>query len=255
MARWAFANPPTPLTAYTFADSPPPLIGVEKLLLGIKIVVAIVGFMIFTVILIRKLRECDSSSGSSASEDGGVINGQSPSLCKKTQIQISDDELRRGGRRSQLRRFFFRLQLDISYDKFIRTIDLSDPKHELIVKEFYSRVLANGDICIYMKEFIVSTVRSIRCKGRSKQTIYVWLDALLGYVSALSEYTGHFFRWAIVELIQAVESALVTMTVVTNILCKAPHHLELQEEDYAACSMYYVPVLRLLLLVFCVPEG
>ena len=49
----------------------------EKLLLGIKIAVAIVGFMIFIVILIRKLRECDSSSGSSASEGGGVvINGQ-----------------------------------------------------------------------------------------------------------------------------------------------------------------------------------
>ena len=27
MARWAFANPPTPLTAYTSTDSPPPLIG------------------------------------------------------------------------------------------------------------------------------------------------------------------------------------------------------------------------------------
>ncbi|GFY83618.1 methionyl-tRNA synthetase [Actinidia rufa] len=33
--------------------------------------------------------------------------------------------------------------LDIAYDKFIRT---TDPKHEVIVKEFYSRVLANGDI-------------------------------------------------------------------------------------------------------------
>ncbi|KAK0592000.1 hypothetical protein LWI29_011678 [Acer saccharum] len=33
--------------------------------------------------------------------------------------------------------------LDIAYDKFIRT---TDPKHEAIVKEFYSRVLANGDI-------------------------------------------------------------------------------------------------------------
>ena len=36
------------------------------------------------------------------------------------------------------------------------------------------------------------------------------------------------------KLIQAVESALVTVTVVTNILCKAPHHLEVQEEDCAA---------------------
>ncbi|MED6110985.1 Methionine--tRNA ligase, chloroplastic/mitochondrial [Stylosanthes scabra] len=33
--------------------------------------------------------------------------------------------------------------LEISYDKFIRT---TDSKHEAIVKEFYSRVLANGDI-------------------------------------------------------------------------------------------------------------
>ncbi|KAG9146623.1 hypothetical protein Leryth_014649 [Lithospermum erythrorhizon] len=33
--------------------------------------------------------------------------------------------------------------LDIAYDKFIRTTDV---KHEKIVKEFYSRVLANGDI-------------------------------------------------------------------------------------------------------------
>uniref|UniRef100_A0A7N2MYX9 Uncharacterized protein n=1 Tax=Quercus lobata TaxID=97700 RepID=A0A7N2MYX9_QUELO len=48
----------------------------EKLLLGIKIAVTIVGFMIFIVILIRKLRECNSSSGSSASEGGGVINSQ-----------------------------------------------------------------------------------------------------------------------------------------------------------------------------------
>lgn len=35
------------------------------------------------------------------------------------------------------------LQLDIAYDKFIRT---TSPKHEAIVNEFYSRVLANGDI-------------------------------------------------------------------------------------------------------------
>jgi len=39
--------------------------------------------------------------------------------------------------------FSLGVQLDISYDKFIRT---TDPKHEAIVKEFYSRVLANGDI-------------------------------------------------------------------------------------------------------------
>lgn len=34
-------------------------------------------------------------------------------------------------------------ELDISYDKFIRT---TDPNHEAIVKEFYSKVLAKGDI-------------------------------------------------------------------------------------------------------------
>ena len=48
--------------------------------------------------------------------------------------------------------FTFCLQLDISYDKFIQATDLSDPKHESIVKEFYSRVLANGDIYIYIYE-------------------------------------------------------------------------------------------------------
>ena len=41
----------------------------EKLLLDIKIAAAIVGFMIFIVILIRKLRDCNSDSG-------GVINNQ-----------------------------------------------------------------------------------------------------------------------------------------------------------------------------------
>lgn len=35
------------------------------------------------------------------------------------------------------------LQLDIAYDKFIRT---TESKHEAIVKEFYSKVLASGDI-------------------------------------------------------------------------------------------------------------
>ena len=34
-------------------------------------------------------------------------------------------------------------ELDIAYDKFIRT---TDAKHEAIVKEFYARVFANGDI-------------------------------------------------------------------------------------------------------------
>lgn len=55
------------------------------------------------------------------------------------------------------------LQLDISYDKFIRT---TDPKHEAVVKEFYSRVLSNGDIyradyeglyCVNCEEYKVRT--------------------------------------------------------------------------------------------------
>ena len=37
----------------------------------------------------------------------------------------------------------FCLQLDIEYDKFIRT---TDPKHEAVVNDFYSRVLSSGDI-------------------------------------------------------------------------------------------------------------
>lgn len=155
--------------------------------------------------------------------------------------------------------------LNIAYDKFIRT---TDPKHEEIVKEFYSRVLANGDIyradyeglycvnceeykdekelldnnccpmhlkpCVLRKEdnyffalskyqnlleetmmenpnfvqppFRLNEVQSwiksglrdfsisrasvdwgIPVPNDNKQTIYVWFDALLGYVSALSE--------------------------------------------------------------------
>lgn len=155
--------------------------------------------------------------------------------------------------------------LNISYDKFIRT---TDPKHEAVVKEFYSRVLANGDIyradyeglycvnceeykdekdlldnnccpthlkpCVRRKEdnyffalskyqqqleevlkknpgFVQPTYRLNEVQGwiknglkdfsisrasvdwgiavpnDSEQTIYVWFDALLGYVSALLE--------------------------------------------------------------------
>ncbi|CBI31697.3 hypothetical protein VitviT2T_019216 [Vitis vinifera] len=155
--------------------------------------------------------------------------------------------------------------LDIAYDKFIRT---TNPKHEAIVKEFYSRVLANGDIyradyeglycinceeykdekellennccpmhlkpCVLRKEdnyffalskyqklleetltqnpdfvqpsFRLNEVQSwiksglrdfsisrasvdwgIPVPNDNKQTIYVWFDALLGYISALSE--------------------------------------------------------------------
>ncbi|OAY38655.1 methionine--tRNA ligase, chloroplastic/mitochondrial [Manihot esculenta] len=158
--------------------------------------------------------------------------------------------------------------LEIAYDKFIRT---TDPKHEAIVKEFYSRVLANGDIyradyeglycvnceeykdekelldnnccpmhlkpCIQRKEdnyffalskyqklleetltqnpnfvqpsFRLNEVQSwirsglkdfsisrasvdwgIPVPNDNKQTIYVWFDALLGYISALSEDKG-----------------------------------------------------------------
>ncbi|XP_071709815.1 methionine--tRNA ligase, chloroplastic/mitochondrial [Rutidosis leptorrhynchoides] len=155
--------------------------------------------------------------------------------------------------------------LDISYDKFIRT---TDPKHEAIVEEFYTKVLANGDIyradyeglycvnceeykdekellennccpthlkpCVARKEdnyffalskyqkrledilehnpsFVQPVYRlnevqnwmksglkdfsisrasvdwGIRVPNDPKQTIYVWFDALLGYISALSE--------------------------------------------------------------------
>lgn len=155
--------------------------------------------------------------------------------------------------------------LNIAYDKFIRT---TDPHHEAIVKEFYSRVLANGDIyradyeglyCINCEEYkdekellkekccpihlkpcvprrednyffalskyqkqleetltqnpdfvqpsfrlneVQSWIRNglrdfsisrasvdwgIPVPNDDKQTIYVWFDALLGYISALSE--------------------------------------------------------------------
>ncbi|CAK9308792.1 unnamed protein product [Citrullus colocynthis] len=155
--------------------------------------------------------------------------------------------------------------LDVAYDKFIRT---TDPKHEAIVKEFYSKVLANGDIyradyeglyCVNCEEYkdekelladnccpihlkpcasrkednyffalskyqrlleetltqnpgfvqpafrlneVQSWIQSglkdfsisrasvewgIPVPNDNKQTIYVWFDALLGYISALSE--------------------------------------------------------------------
>ncbi|KAM0936711.1 putative methionine--tRNA ligase [Dioscorea sansibarensis] len=155
--------------------------------------------------------------------------------------------------------------LEISYDKFIRTTDSS---HEVVVKEFYSRVLNNGDIyradyeglycvnceeykdekellenncctmhlkpCIKRKEdnfffalskyqksledmlacnpdFVKPSYRLNEVQGwiknglrdfsisrssvewgipvpnDTKQTIYVWFDALLGYISALLE--------------------------------------------------------------------
>ncbi|KAK9283994.1 hypothetical protein L1049_012253 [Liquidambar formosana] len=159
--------------------------------------------------------------------------------------------------------------LDIAYDKFIRT---TDPHHEEIVKEFYSRVLAKGDIyradyeglyCVNCEEYkdekellenkccpmhlkpcvsrrednyffalskyqklleetltqnpdfvqpsfrlneVQSWIRSglrdfsisrasvdwgIPVPNDNKQTIYVWFDALLGYISALSEDKKH----------------------------------------------------------------
>ncbi|MQM00384.1 hypothetical protein Taro_033114 [Colocasia esculenta] len=154
-------------------------------------------------------------------------------------------------------------ELDISYDKFIRT---TDPSHEAVVKEFYSRVLSSGDIyradyeglycinceeykdekellennccpmhlkpCVKRKEdnyffalskyqksleellacnvnfvqpsFRLNEVQSwiksglrdfsisrasvewgIPVPNDGRQTVYVWFDALLGYVSAL----------------------------------------------------------------------
>jgi methionyl-tRNA synthetase len=58
--------------------------------------------------------------------------------------------------------YFTFLQLDIEYDKFIRT---TDRKHEAVVNEFYSRVLNSGDIyradyeglyCVSCEEYKVS---------------------------------------------------------------------------------------------------
>uniref|UniRef100_A0A0D9VR20 methionine--tRNA ligase n=1 Tax=Leersia perrieri TaxID=77586 RepID=A0A0D9VR20_9ORYZ len=97
--------------------------------------------------------------------------------------------------------------LDIAYDKFIRT---TDPKHEAVVNEFYSRVLDSGDIyradyeglyCVSCEEYKVqgwvksglrdfsisraSVEWGIPVPNDTKQTIYVWFDALLGYISAL----------------------------------------------------------------------
>ncbi|CAN8279410.1 unnamed protein product [Cochlearia groenlandica] len=161
-------------------------------------------------------------------------------------------------------------ELDIAYDKFIRT---TDAKHEAIVKEFYARVFANGDIyradyeglyCVNCEEYKdekellennCCPVHQMPCVARKednyffalskyqkpleeilsqnprfvqpsyrlnevqswiknglrdfsisralvewgipvpdddKQTIYVWFDALLGYISALTEdYEQH----------------------------------------------------------------
>ncbi|KAI3965576.1 hypothetical protein MKX01_010533 [Papaver californicum] len=165
---------------------------------------------------------------------------------------------------SQAYKFLWK-DLDIAYDKFIRTTDSS---HEEIVKEFYARVLASGDIyradyeglyCVGCEEYkdekellennccpmhlkpcearkednyffalskyqksleevlahnpdfvqpsyrlneVQSWVKSglrdfsisrasvdwgIPVPSDEKQTIYVWFDALLGYVSALSQ--------------------------------------------------------------------
>jgi hypothetical protein len=50
---------------------------------------------------------------------------------------------RKPGAHVSLPTSFFFLQLDIQYDKFIRT---TDPKHEAVVNDFYSRVLSSGDI-------------------------------------------------------------------------------------------------------------
>ncbi|GJN08700.1 hypothetical protein PR202_ga26652 [Eleusine coracana subsp. coracana] len=97
--------------------------------------------------------------------------------------------------------------LDIEYDKFIRT---TDHKHEAVVNDFYSRVLDSGDIyradyeglyCVSCEEYKVqgwiksglrdfsisraSVEWGIPVPNDAKQTIYVWFDALLGYISAL----------------------------------------------------------------------
>lgn len=67
---------------------------------------------------------------------------------------------------------YFWLQLDIAYDKFIRT---TEAKHEAIVKQFYSRVLENGDIyqadyeglyCVNCEEYKVRP-SSLHCRWYS----------------------------------------------------------------------------------------
>lgn len=186
----------------------------------------------------EKIATAAAASGSSPSEHCNVVSQSYKSLWK---------------------------ELDISYDKFIRT---TDAKHEAVVKEFYSMVLANGDIyradyeglycvnceeykdekellddsrcpvhlkpCVQRKEdnyffalskyqrqledmltqnpdfvqppyrlnevqsWINSGLRDFSISRASvdwgipvpndeKQTIYVWFDALLGYISALLE--------------------------------------------------------------------
>nr|POE59834.1 methionine--trna ligase, chloroplastic/mitochondrial [Quercus suber] len=109
--------------------------------------------MIFIVILIRKLREYDSSNGSNAREGGDVINSQ-VNLRRRTEARWSAVSTPP-------------LFLPITGAKL-------DQKW---LKRFFSVSRA-------------SVYRGIPVPNDNKQTIYVWLDALLGYVSALSEYTG-----------------------------------------------------------------
>ena len=70
-------------------------------------------------------------------------------------------------------------KLEISYDKFIRT---TDPKHEAIVKEFYSRVLANGDI--YRADY-----EGLYCVNCEEYKVMPWISIyFIVHISSLSLY-------------------------------------------------------------------
>jgi methionyl-tRNA synthetase len=67
-------------------------------------------------------------------------------------------------------------QLDIEYDKFIRT---TDHKHEAVVNEFYSRVLNSGDIyradyeglyCVSCEEYkVIFFLNLLKCRSTFNQ--------------------------------------------------------------------------------------
>lgn len=76
-------------------------------------------------------------------------------------------------------------QLDIAYDKFIRT---TDSKHEAVVKEFYSRVLANGDI--YQADY-----EGLYCVNCEEYKVIV---QILSYISDWKHFTiAMQFSWKI----------------------------------------------------------
>ncbi|CAA6657451.1 unnamed protein product [Spirodela intermedia] len=90
--------------------------------------------------------------------------------------------------------------LDISHDKFIRT---TDPNHEAVVKEFYSRVLSSGDIyradyeglyCVDCeeykdeKELLENNFCPVHLKPCVRRTEDNYFFALSKYQKSLEEY-------------------------------------------------------------------